>query len=58
MIADDSRPVAIVLGEVSPDAGVTPQAERVLLCALSVGGVPRISVEEALWTAGETLMYS
>ena len=58
VIADESRPVAIVLGDVSPDAGVTPQAERVLLCALSVGGVPRISVEEALWTAGETLMYS
>ena len=29
-----------------------------LLCALSVKGVPRIAVEEALWTAGETLMYS
>ena len=58
VIADDNGPVAIVLGEVSPDAGVTPRAERVLLCALSVGGVPRIAVEEALWTAGETLMYS
>ena len=50
--------MAIVLGDVSPDAGVTPQARAVLLCALSVGGVPRIGVEEALWTAGETLMYS
>jgi DNA/RNA-binding domain of Phe-tRNA-synthetase-like protein len=58
VVADRDRPVAIVLGEVSATAGVTPAAERMLLCALSVGGVPRICVEEALWTAGETLMYS
>jgi DNA/RNA-binding domain of Phe-tRNA-synthetase-like protein len=58
VIADERRPVAIVLGDVSPECGVTYDAERVLLCALSVGGVPRIAVEEALWTAGETLMYS
>jgi DNA/RNA-binding domain of Phe-tRNA-synthetase-like protein len=58
VIADATRPVAVVLGDVSPEAGVTPQAERVLLCALGVGGVPRIALEEALWTAGETLMYS
>jgi DNA/RNA-binding domain of Phe-tRNA-synthetase-like protein len=58
VIADESRPVAIVLGDVSPEAGVTTAAERVLLCALGVSGVPRIALEEALWTAGETLLYS
>jgi hypothetical protein len=26
-----------------------------VLCALRVKGVPRISVEEALWTAAETI---
>jgi DNA/RNA-binding domain of Phe-tRNA-synthetase-like protein len=58
VIADLRRPVAIVLGDVSAEAGVTPAAERMLLCALQVAGVPRISVEEALWTAGETLLYA
>jgi DNA/RNA-binding domain of Phe-tRNA-synthetase-like protein len=58
VMADQSRPVAIVLGEVSPEAGVTPKAERMLLCALQVSGVPRIAVEEALWIAAEVLLYS
>ena len=34
--------------------GVTPATARMVLAALQVKGVPRISVEEALWTAGET----
>jgi DNA/RNA-binding domain of Phe-tRNA-synthetase-like protein len=55
VIADEARPVAIVLGEVSPDAGVTPSCRHMTLAALQVKGVPRISVEEALWTAAEWL---
>jgi DNA/RNA-binding domain of Phe-tRNA-synthetase-like protein len=55
VVADEARPVAVVLGEVSEDAGVTRGTERIVLCALGVKGVPRISVEEALWLAGETL---
>jgi DNA/RNA-binding domain of Phe-tRNA-synthetase-like protein len=55
VFADRARPVALVLGEVSEDAGVTPETERMVLCALGVKGVPRISVEEALWSAAETL---
>jgi len=55
VVADDSRPVAIVLGEVSHDAGVTPATERMVLCALRVKGVPEIAVEEALWIVAETL---
>jgi DNA/RNA-binding domain of Phe-tRNA-synthetase-like protein len=55
VVADDARPVAVVLGEVGHDAGVTKRTERMLLCALRVKGVPAISVEEALWTAAETL---
>jgi DNA/RNA-binding domain of Phe-tRNA-synthetase-like protein len=55
VIADSTRPVAIVLGEVAPDAGVTPACRRMMLAALQVKGVPRISVEEALWTAAEWL---
>jgi len=56
VVADDVRPVAVVLGEVSHDAGVTPETGRMLLCALRVKGVPPIAVEEALWTAAEVLV--
>ena len=55
VVADQERPVALVLGEVGHDAGVTPETERMVLCALGVKGVPRISLEEALWCAAETL---
>jgi DNA/RNA-binding domain of Phe-tRNA-synthetase-like protein len=55
VVADRERPVALVLGEVGHDAGVTPDTERMVLCALGVKGVPRISLEEALWCAAETL---
>jgi DNA/RNA-binding domain of Phe-tRNA-synthetase-like protein len=56
VVADDAGPVAIVLGEVSHEAGVTPDTERMILCALRVKGVPPIAVEEALWTAAEVLV--
>lgn len=55
VVADEKRPVAIVLGEVADDAGVTAATERIVLCALGVKGVPPISLEEALWSAAETL---
>jgi DNA/RNA-binding domain of Phe-tRNA-synthetase-like protein len=55
VIADATRPVAVVLGRAGDDAGVTPVCERMVLCALQVKGVPRISVEEALWLAAEWL---
>jgi DNA/RNA-binding domain of Phe-tRNA-synthetase-like protein len=55
VVADRQRPVAVVLGEVGADTGVTPDTEQIVLCALGVKGVPRISLEEALWSAAETL---
>jgi len=55
VVADDAHPVALVLGEVAHDAGVTKDTERMTLCALRVKGVPPIAVEEALWIAAETL---
>jgi DNA/RNA-binding domain of Phe-tRNA-synthetase-like protein len=58
VVADPSRPVAVVLGDVAADAGVTRHTERMVLCALSVKGVPRICVEEALWIAAEVLLYT
>ena len=56
VMADDRQPVAMVLGEVSHAAGVTPETEHMTLCALRVKGVPPIAVEEALWTAAEVLV--
>ena len=56
VVADDLRPVAIVLGEVSHEVGVTPETERMVLCALRVKGVPEIALEEALWTTAEVLV--
>jgi DNA/RNA-binding domain of Phe-tRNA-synthetase-like protein len=56
IVADEDRPLAVVLGEVGQDAGVTPRTQRMVLAAMAVKGVPRISVEEALWTAAETLV--
>ncbi|MEA2332671.1 MAG: hypothetical protein QOH58_2809 [Thermoleophilaceae bacterium] len=53
IVADDERALALVLGDVSHEAGVTRGTERMLLCALRVKGVPPIAVEEALWTAAE-----
>ena len=55
VVADEERSLAVLFGEVSVDRGVTPDTERMVLCALRVKGVPHISVEEALWTAAETL---
>jgi DNA/RNA-binding domain of Phe-tRNA-synthetase-like protein len=58
VVADASRPVAVVLGDVADDVGVTQRTERMVLCALSVKGVPPICVEEALWIAAEMLLYT
>jgi len=55
VIADDVRPLAIVFGEISEEAGVTPACEQMLVCALGVKGVPRMSIEEALLTASQWL---
>jgi DNA/RNA-binding domain of Phe-tRNA-synthetase-like protein len=53
---DEHRPIALISGEVSDERGVTPDTTAMTLAALSVKGVPRISVEEALWTVADTLV--
>ena len=55
VVADDRRPLAVVLGEVGEHAGVRADTERMELCALRVKGVPPIVTEEALWILGEIL---
>jgi DNA/RNA-binding domain of Phe-tRNA-synthetase-like protein len=55
VVADEDRPLAVLFGEVAEDAGVTPETRAMVLAALQVKGVPQISIEEALWTAAETI---
>ena len=55
VVADEERPLAILFGEIAEDAGVTPATRRMVLVAVGVKGVPRISVEEAIWMAAETI---
>ena len=55
VVADEDRPLSVLFGEVAEERGVVPETRRMTIAALSVKGVPAISVEEALWTVAETL---
>jgi DNA/RNA-binding domain of Phe-tRNA-synthetase-like protein len=50
---DDDGPLALLLGDIAPDAGPTRRTRAVRLFALRVEGVPDASVREALWTAAQ-----
>jgi len=50
VVADASRPVAELFGDVAPGAGVTQRTREMVLFSVAVPGVPPIHVEEALWT--------
>jgi DNA/RNA-binding domain of Phe-tRNA-synthetase-like protein len=56
VVADEDRALAVLFGEIDEGAGVSRETKRMVLAALSVKGVPRISVEEALWIAAETAL--
>ena len=56
VVADEDRALAVLFGEIDEGAGVTRDTKRMVLAALSVKGVPRISVEEAIWIAAETVL--
>ncbi len=56
VVADEDRALAVLFGEIDLGAGVTPDTRQIVLAAISVKGVPRISVEEALWIAAESLV--
>jgi DNA/RNA-binding domain of Phe-tRNA-synthetase-like protein len=55
VIADEQRPLAVLFGDGSDEASVRRSTRRVVLAAIRVKGVPPVSVDEALWTAVETL---
>lgn len=55
VIADEERPLAVLFGDAAERASVGRATRQVLLIAIRVKGVPGVSVEEALWTAFETV---
>jgi DNA/RNA-binding domain of Phe-tRNA-synthetase-like protein len=55
VIADETRPLALLVGATASGRGVTPHSKRTMLCALQVKGVPDIAVEEAIWLASGVL---
>jgi len=55
VVADDSGVVAVLFGDCAPEREVVAHTRSVLLAAVQVKGVPEVSVEEAMWTAAETL---
>ncbi|HMC06210.1 MAG TPA: phenylalanine--tRNA ligase beta subunit-related protein [Solirubrobacterales bacterium] len=55
VIADESRPLALLFGATSAGRGVSPETTRTILCAVQVKGVPDIAVEEAIWLAASVL---
>jgi DNA/RNA-binding domain of Phe-tRNA-synthetase-like protein len=55
VVADSSRPLAVLFGETADGCAVQWSSERMLIAAVRVKGVPEVSVEEALWVATETV---
>lgn len=58
VIADSERPIGALFGDAAPEHRVTRASRRVRLGAIGVEGVPRIHVEEALFTCAEALQAS
>jgi DNA/RNA-binding domain of Phe-tRNA-synthetase-like protein len=55
VVADGRGPLAVLFGDAGVRGSVRRSTERIVLAALRVAGVPPVSVEEALWTAAETV---
>jgi DNA/RNA-binding domain of Phe-tRNA-synthetase-like protein len=55
VIADETRPVALLFGATGERRGVHPDTRRIVLAAIQVEGVPEIAVEEAVWLAATVL---
>jgi DNA/RNA-binding domain of Phe-tRNA-synthetase-like protein len=55
VIADESRPLALLFGAVAAGRGVNRRTRRTTLVAVQVPGVPDIAVEEAIWLAADVM---
>ena len=58
VISDERHALALIFGDTAPERGVSPDTARIALCAVQVGGVPDINVEEALWICSDILTSS
>jgi DNA/RNA-binding domain of Phe-tRNA-synthetase-like protein len=56
VVADAERSVAVLFVDFAEGIEPTSSTERTRLVSVQVKGVPDVSVEEALWTAVETLL--
>jgi DNA/RNA-binding domain of Phe-tRNA-synthetase-like protein len=54
-IADADGPVAVLFEAAGARAALSAATRRIALAAVGVPGVPRLSVEEAVWIAWDTL---
>ena len=55
VVADEQRPLGILVDRTADGRGVRRGTSRVLIAAIGVRGVPDIALEEALWVAGSAL---
>ena len=55
VVADSSAPVAVLFGELAAAQAPQPRSRQLTLFAVQVAGVPRLYVEEALWSARAAL---
>ncbi len=55
MIADASAAVAVLFGRLAPDLQAHADSRRLALFAVQVARVPRLYVEEALWSCRTSL---
>lgn len=57
VIADQDKPLGLLFGPTAEGLTAGPKTSAIALAALAVKGVPRISVEEALWTAAAVMAF-
>lgn len=55
VVSDEHRALALLGGEADEARGVTPSTRRMTIAAFRVRGVPKMSLEEALWTMADLL---
>ncbi len=55
VIADETRPLALLFGPMAAGRGVERATSRMLIAAIQVAGVPDIAVEEAIWLCAQVL---
>jgi hypothetical protein len=56
VVADAGAPLAVLFGDIAEGHAVGRDTTRMLLFTISVAGVPRIHVEEALHSSAELLL--